>query len=312
MLIDTSQPNLRRQCAGRKSETVAPTGAQTGPANRKSAPVLRAAALPRAARPRAARPRADRPCAALLLAILFSAGLVLTSCASTPKSDLEVRTVPASNTVDSLTRFYPLGERRVALAGTMGEDGTLMVEAVEWFTNWKGGWTEARFFAAGRIRLEGIGQKTRLIAVEPLIIQSTDWARVRYRDTILSGKEAAAMMDRRLLRTETAALILKDALAFRSFTILKSEKKSSRADSFEYEAGAYLFPERYGYGTVNGEPAAPSANIKQNRSRGEGLDWDTVYTAALDPRLTEVRNSGTLWRDWEECTELFYLMYELE
>ncbi len=246
--------------------------------------------------------------AALTAVPLITLFLSLSACASGPKTDLYLRVGTEGSTPDSTARLFPLGDRKIALEGILNGDGTLTVEYVEWFSNWRDGWTEARFFANGRVAIEGAGQNARLVALEPLIIQSAEKARVRYRDAILGGTEATALLDRRVLRAETAARALREYFGNRQFSRLRAEKKKDREESFEYAAGSYLFPERYGYP----EGSAPSKKTKESRSRGEGLDWDTVYTASLDPRLTDVRDSGTLWRDWEECAELFYLLYLLE
>lgn len=250
------------------------------------------------------RPFIPAAVAAIILATAAS------GCSSAPKTDLTVRwdTATEKDAGSERSRVYPLGDRKIALVGRLEADNTFAVESVEWFSNWRDGWTEASFFAVGRIRLEGTGKDAKLVPLEPLILQSTEKARIRYRDSIVSGDEAAATMDRRLLRAETAALALQERFERRKFPFLRAEKKKDRPDSFEYAAGGFLFPERYGY--PEGSGASP--DVKGNRNRGEGLTWDTRYSELLEPRLKEVRDTGTLWRDWEECAELFYIIYELE
>jgi len=270
-------------------------------------------AYPAQGKPKSANGKAmARPSGVRYLARVASsaalATILLASCASAPQSDLGVRLSATETEADGFTRVYPLGDRKVAIVGTMNPDGTLTAESVDWFTNWQNGWTEARFFAAGTVRVDGTGAGAKLTAVEPLILQSTESARIRYRDSIIAGDEAAQLADRRLLRAETAALVLQNALNGREFRAFNAKKSRDRAESFDYVAGQYLFPERYGYP----EGVNPSPKNDQNRARGEGFDWDTAYTATLDPRLAEVRNTGTLWRDWEECAELIYFIYVLE
>jgi hypothetical protein len=45
--------------------------------------------------------------------------------------------------------------------------------------------------------------------------------------------------------------------------------------------------------------------------RGEDVRWNTAYTEAVFPeQLRQVRNSGTMLRDWEEAAAWVYLQYE--
>lgn len=248
------------------------------------------------------------PAAALVLT-----AALLASCASAPKgkpepgdySPLLVR--PGSNSPGEAL-LYPLKGKKIALEGSLDTEGLFIIEGVSWFTNWQDGWTEARLIASGSLKVIGEGKKLCLEPQEPMVILSADSARIRYRDSVLSHDDAKAALDRRLIRAETAAMALREAFEDRNFPVFSGKNKKTRRESFEQCAGSYLFPEIYGYP----EGSAPSPKTAENRVRGEDLLWDRRYTEGLDPRLTEVRNSGTLWRDWEECPELFYLMYQME
>jgi hypothetical protein len=46
---------------------------------------------------------------------------------------------------------------------------------------------------------------------------------------------------------------------------------------------------------------------------GAGIVWDKQYTEKIFPeQYIELRNSGTLYRDFEEAQELFYTIYNLD
>ncbi len=245
------------------------------------------------------------------MTVLALTAALLASCASASKGKPvpgDYDPVLAQTGQDGEVLIYPLKGKKIALTGTLDGERLVVVDGVRWFTNWRDGWTEARILASGSLRIVGEGKRAGLEPEEPLVFLSAEGARIRYRDSVLSGSDADAALDRRLIRAETAALALREAFGDRSFPVFSARNKKTRRESFEQCAGSYLFPEIYGYP----EGSSPSPKTAANRVRGEDLLWDRVYTEGLDARLAEVRNSGTLWRDWEECPELFYLMYQME
>jgi len=200
------------------------------------------------------------------------------------------------------------------ILGTAAQDTSgkwiMSVERVKWFNNWSDGWSEAMIVASGTLSLELAAPEKpargwTVTVIEGLKLEYASTAMIRYRDKILYGDQAVEMLNRRIERVKTAGAFLGTSLSGKSFQTLKAERKNRRADSFEHCAGSILFPELYGYP----EGTAESPKLKENRARGEGLTWDTGYSEEhLDPALKDVRNSGTLYRDWEESAELFYFL----
>ena len=71
-----------------------------------------------------------------------------------------------------------------------------------------------------------------------------------------------------------------------------------RSPSFQVAVGKFLFPELFGY------PIPPSPGYRTIRS--ESIIWNVDYTEANFPEnLREIRNSGTMLRDFEECLRLW-------
>lgn len=200
------------------------------------------------------------------------------------------------------------------ILGTAAQDTSgkwiISVEKVKWFNNWSDGWSEAMIVASGTLSLELTAPENPALGwtvtvIEGLKLEYASTAMIRYRDKILYGDQAVEMFNRRIERVKTAGAFLGASLSGRTFMTVKAERKKSRDTSFEYCAGSILFPELYGYP----EGTAESPNLKENRSHGEGLTWDTGYSDEhLDPVLKDVRDSGTLYRDWEESVELFYFL----
>ena len=52
---------------------------------------------------------------------------------------------------------------------------------------------------------------------------------------------------------------------------------------------------------------------EEEYAEGAGLKWNTVYSGKILPEnLRPLRDSGTLWRDYEEARQLFFSLYNLE
>jgi len=177
-----------------------------------------------------------------------------------------------------------------------GDEMTLVIESFHWFNNWNDGWTEAVFSATGDIKLSrktGTWQIT--IGTMP-VLEYPERATIRYRDTIIEGDSGLKQFKNRWDRITATSEFLA--------TGLKDEIKNW--PDFSVKGGKFLFPEVYGYGIGYKESSA----VKENRNLAEGTSWDLRYTEEILPEeFREVRNSGTLFRDWQESSELFYISF---
>jgi hypothetical protein len=179
------------------------------------------------------------------------------------------------------------------------------IEFVElrYFGNWRRGWTEATFEASGRIVLSFEGGRWHCRIVEPPAIGGVKSAKVRYMDSFLSGDQAIEAVRHRMERIEAAVMVWREDEHTWFERPLKEKRRFARdrGRNFADTAGPVFFPEVYGY---------PSGSWKEGPwARGDGRNWDTAYTASRFPeQLRDVRDSGTLYRDWEEGLHLWYLV----
>lgn len=204
------------------------------------------------------------------------------------------------------------GISRNVLSGhaTENADGSWTVEAeeLEWFSNWHEGWSEAVIMVSGTLIVSETESGWHVRAADPVRADYAANGAIRYRDTRLTGEAGSDAVSRRINRISAAVEFLSDALESEQFPRFTVQKRKVREQAFEYRAGQLLFPERYGYpaGTAESES-------RDTYTRGEGIRWDTGYSENHIPEnLREVRNTGTLYRDWEETGELFYYIYVLE
>lgn len=241
--------------------------------------------------------------------------LAVTGCASAPPPE-SVTWQSLRRSGDSVTIALD-ADSKIAFTGVVkaeGTDGetTIAVEDLKWFDNWHDGWTEAVISCEGLIaaKKEGAGWTVR--ATEPVTPVRATTATIRYRDALLRGTEARNLLDRRLLRIRSTCDFLRSRLEGREFPIFDTDEEEYERSSFRRAAGMVLFPEVYGY-AKDAEPESGETRDRDRYRKGEGLRWDTLYSEReLPPEIREVRDTGTLWRDWEETGRLFYYIYMME
>lgn len=180
---------------------------------------------------------------------------------------------------------------------------TLYVDEYIWFNNWTLGWTSARFSALGTMKLINQGDRFKLFIAETPRIEHVNQASLRYKNDYFYGDEARDKIQHRWSRISAVRDFLQTALDNMQFDQRYYTRKKS-INSFERRIRPVLFPEVYGYTADFPKPG------KAEYSRGEGLKWNTKYTGEYCPDyLQAVRDSGTLYRDFEESPGLFYLAY---
>jgi hypothetical protein len=258
----------------------------------------------------------------LTKALLPLCAAVAVSCASTPDRGWSVssptiaaRTViglgaEAEGSAPATIASAYLGDD-VELRGSArrvdGSDGAeaweIELEEISYFRNWTRGWTEAKVEAVGTLRLTRTAGAWRAEVLEKPAIGSVRSAKARYMDSFLSDDQALRAVANRMERIKAATAFRREGGDDAWF--VRPEKKTRFFGLLAYPGyaeayGPLFFPERYGYPPETG-PVGPW-------KRGDDISWDTGYTRAVFPeRLREVRDSGTLYRDWEEAIGLWFL-----
>lgn len=242
---------------------------------------------------------------------LIAAG-ILTACGSTPaRQELlweSAEFSPSETGTAATIRMVRNSKTFLTGRAEKAADGswTVYPERLHWFSNWKEGWTEADIAATGTLVARERNKGWTVSTVEPFAPEYTESARIRYQDTRLTADKCVALFDRRINRIRAATHFLNERFDGRSFPEFD---RGGAESAFSAAAGPVLFPEIYGYpeGTVKSQKSG------ETRKRGEGIVWDAGYSASEIPEnLREVRDTGTLYRDWEETSLLFYYIYELE
>lgn len=195
------------------------------------------------------------------------------------------------------------------IKGYATEDGTggwtLSVDTLHHFNTWSGGWTDADLLVLGSLNLVPSDGGWKLKVTEQPVIESVRKGTIRYKDKIIHGDDASKMITNRWYRLEAAAEYLRGRLPEPWYDYF--HRKPKKGNCFVLPAGRLLFPEMYGYP----EGKTASEKLPENRARGELLTWDTVWTGENFPEfMQEVRDAGTLYRDFEEASPLLYTLYQ--
>ncbi len=159
---------------------------------------------------------------------------------------------------------------------------------LRWFNNWANGWTDASFLLEGVLAFEK-GPAGWLVNVDTVpSIAVADKASLRYFDSYLLGDQALEQFSRRWERVQAATAFL--ATKFPESWIDNREKVER-----------FLFPELRGY--EKGETPGTTTVV-------DSLLWDVTYSAShFEEALRPVRDSGTMFRDWQESPGLWVLSF---
>jgi len=210
--------------------------------------------------------------------------------------DLEIRKMRSREGEYSLlilpSRFPSVQIRTSAPAA----DGGILLVSLDYLGGNEHGWNEFRLdlFGSGSfIQFDETGGGTFSLAqgFEPVQIS---FGRIRRYDTRITGHDALTYLRNRHERVL-------------ALTEWMHERGGAYYGDFERHWGPILFPE------LARNRDRPQGWLQEGdvRVRAENVSWNTGYTERVFPELLwNVRNSGTLLRDWEEALEWIHLKYE--
>jgi len=178
------------------------------------------------------------------------------------------------------------------------ENGKIYFSSLEYLAGSFHGWNEYRqdLLGNGNLRLSGNTAVFQVSGkIEKVQISS---GRIRHYDTRITGNEALTKLRDRDERIAALAAWMKQR---------ENAPKAISRDDFEDYWKPVLFPEM-------AKKKKQPENWKQENDRwvkAEDIRWNTGYTERVFPEaLREIRNSGTMLRDWEEVLPWIYLEYE--
>jgi len=207
----------------------------------------------------------------------------------------EMRNKAGENSLIIMLSKYPTMKLRASNPDEMGEFNLV---SMDYLGGSPQGWNEFRLDLAGEGKLILDGA-TATISVRPDIESiQISFARIKRYDTRLSGNEALTGLRNRHERIKAIAEWMNGR---------EDPNKEMNVKNFEKYWKPILFPE------IVFKKKRPQDWRRENDkwNRAESINWNKGYTERLFPEeLREIRNSGTMLRDWEEAIDWIYNEYE--
>lgn len=178
--------------------------------------------------------------------------------------------------------------------------GVYIVEffSLELFGNWPHGWSYCEYEISGKYEIENGDKGFSIREIDRMMIWEIKKGELRHYDEYYREDDGLHKMRNRISRIREVSRFLKKEMGFPPFSpSLYSNKKEGKA--FTKLQGKFLFPEVFGGVTI------PFLSA--------GKYWDNEYTKENFPdHLIALRNTGSLWRDFEECPGIFISLYNID
>ena len=177
-------------------------------------------------------------------------------------------------------------------------DGTVSLMSMNYLGGNTNGWNEYQLdlFGNGKLLLN---ETSAAFSVQDKIEQvQISWGRIRRYDNRITGDEALTGLRNRRERIIAIA---------ENMNGIENAPVGIAGRDFEKHWKSLLFPEAVA------KKKRPENWQQENDQfvKSEGIRWNTGYTERTFPKLLrEIRNSGTMLRDWEEAAEWLYIEYE--
>jgi len=179
------------------------------------------------------------------------------------------------------------------------ENGNFNITSLEYLAGSVQGWNEYTLDLSGTGSLT-LGETAALQILEEIEPVQISAGRIRRYDTRITGNEALTGLRNRRERILASVEWM---------TAFDDAPNGQNIDNFEEYWKPILFPE------MVSKKKKPQDWLYDGDIfiEAEDINWNTSYTKRVFPEeLQQVRNSGTLLRDWEEALSWIYLEYEWE
>lgn len=203
----------------------------------------------------------------------------------------------------------------MSFSGTLS-DNTIYITQVRLFSNWQNGWTEGFYQASGKYYVEATGKGYLLKEIDALEIWNIESGEIRYRGNYYREDDGLQKVRNRVDRIEEYVKVIKEK---GGPEFLGDIKKGNSISSYTIKKFLYpvLFPEVVGFNKIEKSNMMQKAYYKSDYEKvkvpGSNIYWRDDYTKSIFPEhLWELRNSGTIFRDFEEAPNIVISYYNLD
>jgi hypothetical protein len=209
----------------------------------------------------------------------------------------EMRNKAGEHSVIIMMKKFPAVKIRGSASVHPGE---FQLTSLEYLGSNLHGWNEYKqdIFGSGRLVLGEFASVFSI--VEEIEMVQISRGRIHRYETSITGNEALAALNNRYERILSLAEWMNS---------LEDAPKGLLPKQFEKYWKPVLFPE-----IVSKKKRPEGWQLENDRwIKAEDIRWNTSYTERVFPELLRnIRDSGTLLRDWEEALDWIYTEYEWE
>ncbi|MBN2531480.1 MAG: hypothetical protein JXB88_01245 [Spirochaetales bacterium] len=187
---------------------------------------------------------------------------------------------------------------------------------VRLIANWPNGWTEGNYEASGKLLFTKVDERFTCHIEDPFKLWDITSGEIRYYNIYYRKEDGLVKVKNRVDRLCEISRFLKERGLSPVYGHIK--QKTMYGPGFTGEIIPFLFPERKNFSKLEKEGLLPDeyyktkGNFPVQTVWGADLSWRTDYTSVVFPEhLVPLRNSGTLWRDYEEAPLLFFSLYNI-
>lgn len=190
------------------------------------------------------------------------------------------------------------------------------ISSIYFFANWPNGWTEGELQASGFILFKNNDNYLKVEILEKIEMLEVISGKIRYFDRYFIDDEGLINVKNRIYRIMELVSFLKKQNGLPSiFGAVAS--KTLYGQSMKDILLPYLFPEvlikkpdSY-YNTINNDGG--NYDKRDRWVIGSDILWNKIYTKKILPEnLHSIRDSGTMWRDYEEAAGLIMAFYNFD
>jgi hypothetical protein len=196
---------------------------------------------------------------------------------------------------------------------------SLYINSFRYIATWNNGWTSGENEASGEITLTKNENNLAVNIKEPFELWDVTKGGVRYYDDYYVYENGERKVKERTERIKACVNLLKEQKYspmpeyFRNLFL-----KLNGEESFRKKTQILLFPETLLINKQYKEKKLPEVytmpeSIKGDIYLAEGFPWRKSYSKAVFPEnMREIRDKGSLWRDYEEAGGLFIVFYNMD
>lgn len=223
-------------------------------------------------------------------------------------------------------KFGELSSKLISPAVIIGEviedqtgDINFIINSIKYLSNWPNGWTQGESEASGIIIFNKEDKGWGVNIKEDFEIWEATKGEIRYYDEYYRKESGLKKVNNRMKRINAVIEFLKKQEFVELPEFFGHVKfNSAYGKSLKNTIRPFLFPETMGIDKLKRKNLFPVDYNIPIMQKGDlifksGIFWRKSYTDSFFPDyLRELRNSGTLWRDYEEAIHLFYMLYNMD